>query len=69
MKQITIMQDKSKSNRIEFGISMLESALRNSGYDVELSILPDSIEDYRTIPGPKIFVGSHSTCPSLSWAE
>ena len=69
MKQITIMQDKSKSNRIEFGISMLESALRISGYDAELSILPDSIEDYRTIPGPKIFVGSHSTSPFLSWAE
>lgn len=67
MKTVTIIQPKIENPRILMGLTHLEKTLRSVGYDI--SYTEEKKEDYRKIPGIKIYVGVTGESEYLSWLE
>lgn len=67
MKTATIIQPKIENPRILMGITHLEKTLRSVGYDI--SYAEEKKEDYRELPGIKIYVGVTGESEYLDWLE
>jgi len=69
MKQAVIIQNQNRNKRISLGAEYLEKALNTAGYQVEEGVLPKKFEDYRALPGDKIYIGIRGEDEFLSWLE
>lgn len=69
MKQITIIKNETCSVRIELGILRITEALQHAGYTVAEEKMPENFEDYRNIPGKKLYAGVQKQDRFLQWLE
>lgn len=67
MKTVTIIQPKIENPRILMGLTHLEKTLRSVGYDI--SYTEEKKDDYRKLPGMKIYVGVTGESEYLNWLE
>ena len=60
-REVTLIGDrrrlKKEEPRVEFGISLLETALKETGYGCLWAEAPEHPWEYRLIPGEKLYVG------------
>ena len=57
MKQAVIIQPLIENNRIQLGISYIERALKDVGYEIS-GVTEEPGNDYRELEGIKIYVGN-----------
>lgn len=69
MEQITIIKNETCSVRIELGIQRITEALQHAGYAVAEEKMPENFEDYRNIPGKKLYAGVRKEDRFLQWLE
>lgn len=69
MEQITIIKNETCSVRIELGIQRITEALQHAGYAVAEEKMPENFEDYRNIPGKKLYAGVRKQDRFLQWLE
>lgn len=69
MEQITIIKNETCSVRIELGILRITEALQHAGYTVAEEKMPENFEDYRNIPGKKLYAGVQKQDRFLQWLE
>lgn len=69
MEQITIIKNETCSVRIELGILRITEALQHAGYTVAEEKMPENFEDYRNIPGKKLYAGVQNQDRFLQWLE
>lgn len=69
MEQITIIKNETCSVRIELGIQRITEALQHAGYAVAEEKMPENLEDYRNIPGKKLYAGVRKQDRFLQWLE
>lgn len=69
MEQITIIKNETCSVRIELGILRITEALQHAGYTVAEEKMPENFEDYRNIPGKKLYAGVQKQDRFLQWME
>lgn len=69
MEQITIIKNETCSVRIELGIQRITEALQHAGYAVAEEKMPENFEDYRNIPGKKLYAGVRKQDRFLQWVE
>ena len=69
MEQITIIKNETCSVRIELGIQRITEALQHAGYAVAEEKMPENFEDYRNIPGKKLYAGVQKQDRFLQWLE
>lgn len=55
--------------RVEFGISLLETALKETGYGCLWAESPEHPWEYRLIPGEKLYVGIRKEEELMNWLE
>ena len=60
MKKAVMIQPAIENNRIELGITYIEKALRENGYDISVSA-EEPGNDYRKQEGMKIYVGDRTS--------
>lgn len=68
MKTITIIQPKQENNRISLGISHIEETLKKLSYEISY-VEEEPGNDYRELPGVKIYVGVREESAYISWLE
>lgn len=68
MKTITIIQPKQENNRISLGISHIEETLKKLSYEISY-VEEEPGNDYRELPGVKIYVGIREESAYISWLE
>ena len=68
MKTITIIQPKQENNRISLGISHIEETLKKLSYEISY-VEEEPGNDYRELPGVKIYVGVREESDYISWLE
>lgn len=69
MEQITIIKNETCSVRIELGIQRITEALQHAGYTVAEEKMPENFQDYRNIPGKKLYAGVQKQDRFLQWME
>lgn len=69
MKQVTIIRNPQENKRIRLGLQYLEAVMREKGYTVKTEDGNGRPEDYRKLPGEKIYVGVREKDSFLAWLE
>ena len=72
-REVTLIGDrrrlKKEEPRVEFGISLLETALKETGYGCVWAEVPEHPWEYRLIPGEKLYVGIRKEEELMNWLE
>lgn len=68
MKQAVIIQPLIENNRIQLGISYIERALKDVGYEIS-GVTEEPGNDYRELEGIKIYVGNREESAYLKDLE
>ncbi len=69
MRQVTLIHNLQENKRITLGMQYIADALQNIGYTVAIKAYEGNPEDYRKLPGEKIYVGMKEQDSFLSWLE
>lgn len=67
MERITILQNSTKNERINFGLLQLDQAMTSAGYEVIYAPLPQSPAEYRNIEGKKVYISVLCEDTFLQW--
>ena len=72
-REVTLIGDRRRLEkeepRVEFGISLLEKALEETGYGCGWAEAPEHPWEYRLIPGEKLYVGIRKEEELMNWLE
>lgn len=72
-REVTLIGDRRRLEkeepRVEFGISLLETALKETGYGCLWAEAPEHPWEYRLIPGEKLYVGIRKEEELMNWLE
>ncbi|MBD0378626.1 hypothetical protein [Paenibacillus sedimenti] len=69
MKAITLGYDRNPAPRVEYGIRLLKEALQDCGYTVLEAEAPWTWDNYRSVPGLKIYAGNRLESELLQQLE
>ncbi|ULL17147.1 hypothetical protein DVH26_23520 [Paenibacillus sp. H1-7] len=69
MKIVTLGFEPSPAPRVEYGIQLIREALRECGYEVTEEVTVWRWDRYRSVDGPKIYVGNRTESGFLGQLE